>query len=163
MKFGSKIHVVGLLSDGGVHSTIEHFKQVIGYFAKQNFPNDLLIHAFTDGRDTPTNVALNYFTDMEKYCTEVGLGKIATFVGRYYGMDRNQKFYKKDENGYHFDYAGCLECGTCRALCGNTNSGCLICVRSCLATNLNLYVLSMPVVYFVYSFCCLDSGTRLLA
>ena len=97
MKFGSKIHVVGLLSDGGVHSTIEHFKQVIGYFAKQNFPNDLLIHAFTDGRDTPTNVALNYFTDMEKYCTEVGLGKIATFVGRYYGMDRNQKWDRTEK------------------------------------------------------------------
>ncbi len=91
-KFGSNIHLVGLLSDGSVHSHINHFKAVIDYFSKSNFQNEIFIHAFTDGRDTPTNVALTYLTEMDRYCLENGTGKIGTLVGRYYAMDRNMKW-----------------------------------------------------------------------
>ncbi len=92
MKFGGRVHLVGLIGDGSVHSHSDHFKAIIDFFSKLNFPNELFIHAFTDGRDTPTNVALNYLTDIDKYCFERGLGKIGTFIGRYYAMDRNKKW-----------------------------------------------------------------------
>lgn len=99
-RFNSNIHLVGLLSDGAVHSHIDHFKATIDYFAKSNFQNQIFIHAFTDGRDTPTNVALTYLTDLDKYCLEKGLGKISTLVGRYYGMDRNMK-WDRTQRAYH--------------------------------------------------------------
>lgn len=92
IQYKSRIHLVGLLSDGGVHSHIDHFKAVIDYFAKRNFGNDLFIHAFTDGRDTPTNVSASFMDEITEYCTERGIGKIGTFVGRYYAMDRNNKW-----------------------------------------------------------------------
>ena len=91
-KNNSNIHLVGLLSDGSVHSHINHFKVLIDYFAKTNFQNEIFIHAITDGRDTAPNVALNYLIDMDKYCLEMGLGKLGTFIGRYYAMDRNKKW-----------------------------------------------------------------------
>lgn len=83
---------MGLLSDGSVHSHINHFKTVIDYFAKSNFQNELFIHAITDGRDTPPNVSLNYLIDIDKYCLDRGLGKLGTVIGRYYAMDRNKKW-----------------------------------------------------------------------
>jgi 2,3-bisphosphoglycerate-independent phosphoglycerate mutase len=91
-KFNSNIHLVGLLSDGSVHSHIDHFKVLVEYFAKSNFQNELFIHAITDGRDTAPNVALNYLIEIDKYCLEMGLGKLGTFIGRYFAMDRNKKW-----------------------------------------------------------------------
>lgn len=91
-KYNSNIHLVGLLSDGSVHSHIDHFKAIIDYFSKVNFQNEIYIHAITDGRDTPPNVSLNYLLDIDKFCLERGTGKIGTFVGRYYAMDRNKKW-----------------------------------------------------------------------
>lgn len=95
-KYGSNIHLVGLLSDGGVHSHINHFKAVIDYFSKLNFPNNLFIHAFTDGRDTSPNSALSYLTEIDKYCLDRGIGTISTVLGRYYGMDRNNKWERTE-------------------------------------------------------------------
>lgn len=91
-KFGGKVHLVGLLSDGGVHSHIDHFKATLDFFAKANFSGNLFIHAITDGRDTPTNVSLKYLMDIDKYCLERGVGKLGTIIGRYYAMDRNNKW-----------------------------------------------------------------------
>jgi 2,3-bisphosphoglycerate-independent phosphoglycerate mutase len=91
-KFGSNIHLIGLLSDGSVHSHIDHFKVFIDYFAKSNFQNELFIHAITDGRDTAPNVALNHLISIDKFCLERGIGKLGTFIGRYYAMDRNRKW-----------------------------------------------------------------------
>ena len=91
-KYKSNIHLVGLLSDGSVHSHIDHFKVLIDYFSKANFENELFIHAITDGRDTAPNVALNHLLNIDKYCLERGLGKVGTLIGRYYGMDRNKKW-----------------------------------------------------------------------
>lgn len=91
-KHGSNVHLVGLLSDGSVHSHIGHFKAIIDYFSKVNFSQEIYIHAITDGRDTAPNAALNCLLEMDKYCIERGMGKIATLIGRYYAMDRNRKW-----------------------------------------------------------------------
>lgn len=99
-KHKSNVHLVGLLSDGGVHSHIDHFKAVIDYFSKANFPNNLYIHAFTDGRDTSPTSSLSYLSDIDKYCVERGMGKIGTIIGRYYAMDRNKK-YNRTELAYN--------------------------------------------------------------
>jgi 2,3-bisphosphoglycerate-independent phosphoglycerate mutase len=96
----SNVHLIGLLSDGSVHSHIDHFKVVIDYFSKANFENELFIHAITDGRDTPPNVALNYLTAIDKYTLDRGLGKLGTFVGRYYAMDRNKK-WERTQRAYY--------------------------------------------------------------
>ena len=110
-KYGSNVHLVGLLSDGGVHSHIDHFKAIVDYFSQQNFPNNLYIHAFTDGRDTSPNSALSYLSDIDRYCLDRGIGKIATILGRYYGMDRNNKWdrtelaYNLLVNGVGTEYA----------------------------------------------------------
>jgi 2,3-bisphosphoglycerate-independent phosphoglycerate mutase len=88
----SNVHLVGLLSDGSVHSHIGHFKAIIDYFSQVNFTNQVYIHAITDGRDTAPNAALGCLVEMDKYCVERGIGKIATLIGRYFAMDRNRKW-----------------------------------------------------------------------
>lgn len=90
--YKSNIHLIGLLSDGSVHSHIDHFKTAIDFLAKSNFEKNVYIHAFTDGRDTPQNAALQYLTDIDKCCIEKGVGKIGTIIGRYYAMDRNNQW-----------------------------------------------------------------------
>lgn len=99
LRYGGNIHLIGLLSDGSVHSHIDHFKAVIDFFAKSNFEKDVFIHAFTDGRDTPQNVALQYLTDIDKYCMDKGVGKIGTIIGRYFAMDRNNQ-WDRTERAY---------------------------------------------------------------
>ena len=100
LKYSSDIHLVGLLSDSEVHSHINHFKALIDFFSKANFPNNVYIHAMTDGRDTPTNVAMRHLNSMEMYCLERGVGTIATIIGRYYGMDRNKKWDRTQKAYY---------------------------------------------------------------
>lgn len=90
--YKSNIHLIGLLSDGSTHSHIDHFKAAIDFLAKSNFENNTFIHAFTDGRDTPPNSALQYLTDIDKYCMARGVGKIGTIIGRYFAMDRNNQW-----------------------------------------------------------------------
>lgn len=99
IKYNSNIHLIGLLSDGSVHSHIDHFKAVIDFYAKSNFENNLFIHAFTDGRDTPPQSALQYLTEIDRYCLERGLGKIGTIIGRYFAMDRNNQ-WDRTERAY---------------------------------------------------------------
>jgi 2,3-bisphosphoglycerate-independent phosphoglycerate mutase len=91
-KYNSNVHLVGLLSDGSVHSHINHFKALIDYFSGYNFQNELYIHAITDGRDTSPNSSLGCILSVDKFCLERGMGKIATIIGRYYAMDRNRKW-----------------------------------------------------------------------
>ena len=99
-KFGGNIHLVGLLSDGAVHSHINHFKAVIDFFSKNNFPNRVFIHAFTDGRDSPVNASTSYLAEIDKYCMDRGMGQIGTIIGRFYGMDRNNK-WDRTERAYY--------------------------------------------------------------
>ena len=94
----SKLHLMGLISDGGVHSHIEHLMAIID-MAKQNNVERLYIHLFTDGRDVLPQSAYTYIKQVEDKLNEINLGKIATIGGRYYGMDRDNN-YDRLQKGY---------------------------------------------------------------
>lgn len=87
----STLHLFGLLSDGGIHSHINHLYALLDLCKKENVTN-VYIHAFLDGRDTLPNVALTYLQDLEKKLQELGFGKLATMSGRFYSMDRDNRW-----------------------------------------------------------------------
>ncbi|GAG17805.1 unnamed protein product, partial [marine sediment metagenome] len=86
-----KMHVMGLCSDIGVHSLLDHLYGLLE-LAKRNDINDVFIHAFTDGRDSPPDSGQGYIADIEKKAAEIGVGKIATVMGRFYAMDRDSRW-----------------------------------------------------------------------
>ena len=88
---GSSLHLMGLLSDGGVHSHINHLFSLLE-MAKQAGLDRVFVHAFLDGRDVPPRSALQYIALTEKRMQELGVGKIATVSGRYYSMDRDKRW-----------------------------------------------------------------------
>ena len=85
------LHILGLLSDGGVHSHIDHLKAIIDLAASENLDR-VFVHCFLDGRDVPPRCAEKYIADLEKYMAEKEVGKIATVSGRYYAMDRDKRW-----------------------------------------------------------------------
>ena len=87
---GSKVHFIGLVSDGGVHSHINHVKGLCDA-AKANGVSNAFIHAFTDGRDTDPKGGLNYLQELQHHLDN-STGKIASVVGRYYAMDRDNRW-----------------------------------------------------------------------
>lgn len=87
----SALHLLGLLSDGGVHSHIDHLKALIR-MAKEKGLTKVYVHAFLDGRDVPPSSAKNFMIDLQNYLKEVGVGKVATVAGRYYAMDRDKRW-----------------------------------------------------------------------
>jgi 2,3-bisphosphoglycerate-independent phosphoglycerate mutase len=91
IKSGNSLHILGLLSDGGVHSHIEHLKALIK-LAKNRGLKKVYIHAFLDGRDVQPGSARNYIIELEDYLKKIGIGKIATLSGRYYAMDRDKRW-----------------------------------------------------------------------
>lgn len=86
-----RLHLMGLLSDGGVHSHILHLFAIIE-MAKKAGIKDLYIHAFLDGRDTPPQSGIGYIKSLQDYLKKEGIGKIATISGRYYAMDRDNRW-----------------------------------------------------------------------
>ena len=84
------LHLLGLVSDGGVHSHIAHIKAIVDLCAAQNFTN-VLIHAFTDGRDTDPKSGFGFIENLQKHL-DISTGKIATITGRYYAMDRDKRW-----------------------------------------------------------------------
>ncbi|MCK6611826.1 MAG: 2,3-bisphosphoglycerate-independent phosphoglycerate mutase [Bacteroidia bacterium] len=86
----SKIHLIGLVSDGGVHSSLEHLKGLCSFMQQQGM-DSFYVHAFTDGRDTDPKGGLNYLGDLTKTLDETG-GKLASITGRYYAMDRDKRW-----------------------------------------------------------------------
>ena len=91
VKEGETLHIMGLLSDGGVHSHISHLKAIIKTAKAQKVKN-LYLHAFLDGRDVPPKSAIEYITDIENFMKEEGIGEIKTVSGRYYAMDRDSRW-----------------------------------------------------------------------
>jgi 2,3-bisphosphoglycerate-independent phosphoglycerate mutase len=85
-----KVHLIGLVSDGGVHSHTEHLKGLTT-IAKEAGVKDLLIHAFTDGRDTDPKGGYDYLKNLQMHLDKT-TGKIATVIGRYYAMDRDNRW-----------------------------------------------------------------------
>lgn len=90
-KTGGSLHLMGLLSDGGVHSRMDHIFAILD-MAKARGLTNLFFHAFLDGRDTPPRSALRYITELENHLSEIGIGAIATVSGRYYAMDRDKRW-----------------------------------------------------------------------
>jgi 2,3-bisphosphoglycerate-independent phosphoglycerate mutase len=83
-------HLIGLVSDGGVHSHIDHLKGLCTIAANHKLDN-VFVHAFTDGRDTDPKGGLGYLTDLQNHLSKT-TGKIASVVGRYYAMDRDKRW-----------------------------------------------------------------------
>ena len=88
---GGRLHLLGLCSDGGVHSHVNHLCGLIQW-AKQLGLERLAIHAITDGRDTPTQSASGFLNQVQAAIAEAGLGEIASLCGRYWAMDRDQRW-----------------------------------------------------------------------
>lgn len=98
-KNGSALHLMGLLSDGGVHSHISHLFALLK-LAKDNGLKDVFVHCITDGRDVPPTSSADFIRELEAKMEEIGIGKIATVMGRYYAMDR-EKHFERVEKAYN--------------------------------------------------------------
>ncbi|MCG2737633.1 MAG: 2,3-bisphosphoglycerate-independent phosphoglycerate mutase [Candidatus Methanoperedenaceae archaeon] len=92
---GSSLHLMGLLSDGGVHSHISHLYALLA-LAKEQGITRVYVHAFLDGRDVPPKSALNYIADAQIKMKELG-GEFATISGRYYAMDRDKRWERVEK------------------------------------------------------------------
>lgn len=87
----SALHIYGLMSDGGVHSHIEHIFGLLE-LAKKNGLTKVFVHCFMDGRDVPPTSGIDYIRQLKAKMEELGVGQIATIEGRYYAMDRDNRF-----------------------------------------------------------------------
>jgi len=90
-KKGGALHLMGLVSDAGVHAMLEHLYSLLE-LAKKAGLKRVFVHAFTDGRDSPPTSGLGYIKQAEKKCVEIGVGKIASVAGRYWAMDRDKRW-----------------------------------------------------------------------
>ncbi len=88
---GRRLHLLGLLSDGGVHSHEAHIYALVEMAKKQGV-TDVYLHVFLDGRDVPPDSGSRYIRKLEEKLKEIGIGRIATVSGRYYAMDRDQRW-----------------------------------------------------------------------
>jgi 2,3-bisphosphoglycerate-independent phosphoglycerate mutase len=95
----SALHLMGLVSDGGVHSHIEHLYALLE-LAKRHNLKKVYIHAFLDGRDVPPSSGIEYIKALEEKIKEIGVGHIATVAGRYYAMDRDKR-WERVEKAYN--------------------------------------------------------------
>ncbi len=95
-KNNSALHLMGLLSDGGVHSHIEHLYALVN-LAKKKGLTEVYIHALLDGRDVPPASGADYIDALNKKLAEIGCGKLATVMGRFYGMDRDNRWERVEK------------------------------------------------------------------
>ncbi|MGC5326948.1 2,3-bisphosphoglycerate-independent phosphoglycerate mutase [Brevibacillus sp. SYSU BS000544] len=93
---GTKLHLFGLLSDGGVHSHISHLFAILELAQQEDF-HDVYIHAFLDGRDVAPDSAVGYIEELQAKMSELGVGKLATVQGRYYAMDRDKRWERVEK------------------------------------------------------------------
>jgi len=92
-KNNSKLHIMGLLSDGGVHSHMRHLFAILELAKRKGF-EDVYVHCFLDGRDTPPASGENYILKLEEKMKEKEIGKIATISGRFFAMDRDKRWQR---------------------------------------------------------------------
>jgi 2,3-bisphosphoglycerate-independent phosphoglycerate mutase len=93
-----QLHLLGLLSDGGVHSHIDHLFSLLR-MAQQNKVERVFVHCFLDGRDTPPHSGIDYLRKLQQKMRELGAGRIASLAGRYYAMDRDNR-WERVERAY---------------------------------------------------------------
>ncbi|MFQ9263491.1 MAG: 2,3-bisphosphoglycerate-independent phosphoglycerate mutase [Clostridia bacterium] len=92
-KHNSKLHILGLVSDGGVHSHNRHLYGLLEMAKRRDF-EDVYVHCFLDGRDTPPASAETYVAELQEKMKEKGIGKIASLSGRFYAMDRDKRWQR---------------------------------------------------------------------
>ena len=95
-KYHSKLHLMGLLSDGGVHSHIRHLFALLELAKRRDF-EEVYVHCFMDGRDTPPTSGESYLAELEEKMKEKGVGKIASITGRFYAMDRDKRWQRVEK------------------------------------------------------------------
>ena len=95
-KNNSSLHLMGLLSDGGVHSHIEHLYGLLE-LAKKHGLSKVYVHCFMDGRDVPPTSGKEFVEQLQNKCSELGVGKIASVMGRYYAMDRDNRWERVEK------------------------------------------------------------------
>ncbi len=87
----SRLHLMGIVSDAGVHGMLEHLYGILRQ-AKADGVREVFIHAFTDGRDTPPSSGIRYVREVDEQCRKIGVGKIASVCGRFWAMDRDNRW-----------------------------------------------------------------------
>ncbi len=97
---GSNLHIMGLLSDGMVHSNREHLYALLEMAKNLGLQEKVYVHVFTDGRDSPPNAGIRFVGELEEKIKTLGAGKIATIIGRYYAMDRDRR-WERTEKAYN--------------------------------------------------------------
>lgn len=97
IKNDSSLHLIGLLSNGGVHSHITHVYALLELAKRKNLKR-VYVHAFLDGRDVPPQSAATFITMLEDYMRKSGIGKIALISGRYYAMDRDNRWERVEKS-----------------------------------------------------------------
>lgn len=119
------LHILGLLSDGGVHSHIKHLIALLD-MAKKNGLKNVYVHAFTDGRDTDPQSAKSYVEKVQAHMDEIGTGKFASVSGRYYAMDRDKRWERVEKA-----YDAIVEAK------GNTAESAIKCIEDSYAAGIN--------------------------
>ena len=92
---GAALHLMGLLSDGGVHSQANHLYALLEAAKRQQVAN-VFVHAFTDGRDTPPQSGVDHISHLLAFMDRLGCGRLATICGRYYAMDRDRRWERTE-------------------------------------------------------------------
>ena len=90
MKDTERLHLLGLVSHGGVHASMEHLQDLLELAREQGVP-DVVVHAFTDGRDTAPDSGAGYMAELEGWLKTTG-GRVGSVTGRYYAMDRDKRW-----------------------------------------------------------------------
>lgn len=93
---GGKLHIIGLVGEGIVHSSVDHLYALL-YFAKEHKIENVFIHVITDGRDSPPKSAAETIRQLEERIAQNGVGRIATVIGRYYAMDRDRRWERTEK------------------------------------------------------------------
>jgi 2,3-bisphosphoglycerate-independent phosphoglycerate mutase len=93
-KYKSKLHLMGLVSTGNVHSSIDHLHALLEFCRKRGITSNLYLHLFTDGRDAPPNEGIKVIKGVEDKIRNLRMGKVATVSGRYYAMDRDRRWQR---------------------------------------------------------------------
>ena len=96
---GGKVHFIGLCSDGGVHSHLEHLYALLDMAKRHGMADKAFVHCLMDGRDVPPSSGKDYILTLEDKMVEIGSGKIATVAGRYWSMDRDKR-WDRVQKGY---------------------------------------------------------------
>ena len=93
---GGRLHLAGLLSDGGVHSHNTHLYALLE-LARREGLKEVFIHCLLDGRDTPPKSGVDYLAQLEEEIARIGMGRIATVIGRFYAMDRDNRWERVEK------------------------------------------------------------------